>query len=872
MKKKLLSALLLFPAIIGYSQYQDHIWYFGNSTAGLSFDANNVPSGLNNKYTPFGAEGCFVATNPNTGELMFYTSGNTIINKNHVPMQNGVLTFPAPAPVPQPANGPFNSSVNGSQSVAVIEKPNSVVNNECGKFLYFINDANEWGSSGKPGSLYVGEIDMNANGGLGSVTQQPVRIFSNEFTESMIVVARPDNQGAWIILSSVVTNNLEVYQVTATGTVDTTPVSSFAIPGVNWAATWGTQNAAQSNQLIGSMIYHQGTGKFALAQSYGSIYQLYIGDFNSTTGTLSNITLRETFGNASSLYTAYSMEFSPSGNWLYNSIAANTAAAGALRAYNMLTNTDIGNLNGAGGWPGLSYIGLKAGPDGRLWVNTNNYGTDPLPARVVRSTFDIENPVALGFVSFPLAVNTYSYRFPDFLSLIPPPIATDDQEVIINCTDTTVTTTVLVNDTNASGGNLFVSNIVDTPLHGTAILTGNQISYTLNDISFVGTDTVSYLIRSDVSCMAPGKISKLLVHVNQCPRDFGDAPESYQTSVAANGPGHNVGSNVYLGAVAPDVDTNGLFSADALGDNGDGSNDEDGVSSFPAIQGGTTTSVTNYSVTVAVNNTSGLPASLCAWIDWDGNGQFDTSESVATIIPDGGTSATLTWPSATLSGANGSTGTYARFRISTDTVRNLVPYGAVEDGEVEDYLIPFTTPLPLILTSFEATQAGNTALLTWETASEQNSDHFVVERSKENKKWNEIGRVKASGNTNRTTNYNYKDGLPFDGNNYYRLRMVDKDGSAKLSQVRMLVFKGTTNNLQIVPNPTRNEASIVFNSAPQGNIAVKIVNQYGQVVLVRQVANAGRIYKLDLAGLAQGMYVVIIQGEGLSEQIKLTIR
>jgi hypothetical protein len=114
MKQKLLSALLLFAASYAHAQYQDHIWYFGNSTAGLSFDANNIPSSLNNKYTPFGAEGCFVATNPNTGALMFYTSGNTIINKNHVPMQNGSLVFPAPAPVVQPASGPFNSSVKWS--------------------------------------------------------------------------------------------------------------------------------------------------------------------------------------------------------------------------------------------------------------------------------------------------------------------------------------------------------------------------------------------------------------------------------------------------------------------------------------------------------------------------------------------------------------------------------------------------------------------------------------------------------------------------------------------------------------------------------------------------------------------------------------
>lgn len=867
MRQTLLS-LLLFVSVAAHAQYQDHIWYFGNSTAGMSFNTSNVPSSLNNKYTPFGAEGCFVATNPTTGELMFYTSGNTIINKNHVPMQSGTLVFPAPAPIVQPGNGPFNSSVNGAQSVAVIEKPNSVVNNTCGTYLYFINDANEWGASGKPGSLYVGQIDMNANAGLGSVTQQPVRLKSNAFTESMLVVVRPDNQGAWIILSSILTNSIEVYAVTDTG-VNLTPVSSFVVPGVNWPATWGTQNAAQARQLIGSMAYHQATGKFALAQSYGDRYELYIGDFNSTTGALSNVTLRETFG-APNAFTAYGTEFSPSGNWLYNSIAALTVGAGAIRAYNMQTNTDIGNINGTGGWPGLMYNGLKAGPDGRLWINTNNYGTDPTPARVVRSTFNIENPIAQGFVSFPLPVNTFSYRFPDFLSLVPAPFALNDQETIINCTDTTVTVDVLINDTSA--GNLFVDHIVDTPLHGTVQLTGNQVTYTLTDLSFVGTDTVSYLIRSDVSCLSPGKESRLLVHVTQCPRDYGDAPSSYQTNIVSNGAAHNVVPGLNLGALAPDVDTNGLMSSDAQGDNTDGTNDEDGISSFPVIAGGSSTTITNYAVTVSVHNATGASASLCGWIDWNTNGQFDAAESVSVIVPDGATSATLTWPAATLSGTSGTAGTFARFRISTDTVKNKFPTGVVEDGEVEDYSISFITPLPVTLTSFDARKAGASVLLVWETANEYDGDHFVIEKSGDARTWMEVGQVDAAGKSTPKAQYNYKDNKPFSGVSYYRLRMIDKGGRAELSAVRVIDFSKATGSVYIVPNPAHNEASLIFAGQLKESITVRVMNQLGQVVATHTISGTDHTYKLDLSGMTRGLYIVEVQGKSIQEQIKLTVR
>lgn len=864
MKQALLS-LLLLASLSGYGQYQDHIWYFGNSTAGLSFNASNIPSGLNNKYTPFGAEGCFVATNPTTGELMFYTSGNTIINKNHVPMQNGTLVFPAPAPIPQPANGPFNSSVNGAQSVAVIEKPNAVANGDCGKYFYFINDANEWGGSGKPGSLYIGEIDMNANSGLGSVTQQPVRRKTNAFTESMLAIVRPDNQGAWIILSNILTNSLEVYAVTDTG-VNMTPVSSFVIPGVNWPATWGTQNAAQYAQLIGSMAYNQPTGKFALAQSYGNRYELYIGDFNSATGALSGVTLRETFTTPGT-FIAYGTEFSPSGNWLYNSIAAQAAGAGAVRAYNMQTSTDIGNINGAGGWAGLMYNGLKAGPDGRLWVNTNNYGSDGIPARVVRSTFNIENPVALGFVSFALPVNTFSYRFPDFLSLVPPPFAVDDQEVIINCTDTTVTTSVLNND--SSSANLFVDHIVDTPLHGTIQLTGNQVSYTLSDLSFVGTDTVSYLVRSNVSCLSPGKVSRLLVHVTQCPRDYGDAPNSYQTSIASNGAAHNVVAGLHLGPLAPDVDTNGLISANASGDNSVGTNDEDGVASFPVIAGGSAMTITNYAVTVSVSNTSGASASLCGWIDWNVDGQFDSSESISTIVPDGGTSAALTWPSATLSGPSGSAGTFARFRISTDTVRSRFPNGVVEDGEVEDYYVAFTTPLPLTLASFEARKTGTTALLTWETTNEQHITHFNAERSSDGTLWNLIDRMEAAGTSTTGRRYELTDVHPLKGNNYYRLAVVATDGSSKLGPVRSLSFGSDAGAVTVVPNPAHSTAAVLFGIPAKEELTLKLLNSFGQLVATHTVPNGSSSYLLSLEKLARGVYYLNI--EGATEQVHLRL-
>ncbi|SEI50915.1 Por secretion system C-terminal sorting domain-containing protein [Dyadobacter sp. SG02] len=832
------------------AQFENHIWYFGNSKAGLSFNTvTKVPTALNNKYTPFGAEGCFVATNPNTGELLFYTSGNTIINKNHVPMQNGNLVFPAPAPIVQPNDGPFNTSVNGAQSVAVIEKPNAVANGECGTYFYFINDANEFGSSGKPGSIYVGQIDMNANGGLGAVTQQPVRVFSNRFTESMYVVARPDNQGAWMILNSVISNSIEVYSISAAGAISPTPVSVYAIPGENWAATWGTQNAAKYRQLIGSMAYHPKTGKFAMAQSYGDYYQLYVADFNASTGILSNVSLKENFG-APNIYTAYGLEFSPSGKWLYNSIASNTVGAGAIRAFNMLTNTDLGNINTAGGYSGLLYNGLKAGPDGRLWVNVNNYGTDNAN-RVLRSNFNIENPV-LGnnFNSFPLPVNSFSYRFPDFLSLPQSPDAIDDvASSMINCQQQTTSTQVLSNDISNGAGNLYVERLVRTPEHGTAQVVGGAIEYTLTDLNFAGTDTITYLVRSDASCLAAGSIGTLVIPVTQCPRDYGDAPDSYQTSISANGASHNVVPDLNLGTNAPDIDADGVPDTNANGDNNSGSDDEDGVPLFPEILGGNTAEITNYTVEVSVNNTLAATANLCGWIDWNSNGTFDSGEGSCSTAGPGAKTITLTWPSATLSGGVGTQGVFARFRITTDALTSSNASGVASNGEVEDYFIRFRTPLPVKLIGFDAARHENTALLRWKTTEELASDRFEIERSANGNKWTKIGTVASHGTTTETQQYSFTDMAPLEGQNLYRLKMLDLDRTFAFSKIVYVQFD---HNQFAYPNPATEKLEISGSAKVQ---SIKITDVNGRVVLVKLSEPDTPI---DISKLQAGIYIVQI--------------
>ncbi|RVU85720.1 DUF11 domain-containing protein [Leucothrix sargassi] len=165
-------------------------------------------------------------------------------------------------------------------------------------------------------------------------------------------------------------------------------------------------------------------------------------------------------------------------------------------------------------------------------------------------------------------------------------------------------------------------------------------------------------------------------------QDYGDAPNSYRTTLLSDGARHDIINGVYLGNAQPDIDVDGQPSVAASADGAD----EDGVSSFNSL----TTSDRIYSVSARVNNDTVDQATLIAWIDFDRNGSFDADEAAIRTIPAGTNAAnfTLNWSNIPLDIAAGDT--FVRLRVTTDSLNNREPFGAKLDGEVEDYPITIT--------------------------------------------------------------------------------------------------------------------------------------------------------------------------------------
>ena len=150
--------------------------------------------------------------------------------------------------------------------------------------------------------------------------------------------------------------------------------------------------------------------------------------------------------------------------------------------------------------------------------------------------------------------------------------------------------------------------------------------------------------------------------------DFGDAPDSYGTTLAANGARHGISAGVYLGNGVTS-ESNGKPGTAATGDGAD-----DGVQFTSALTAGETATV---EVTAA---TQGY---LNAWMDFDGDGTFDGNDEQ--IFEDARMATGVNRLSFRIPATATATDSYARFRFNT---RGLLPYyGPAQDGEVEDYKV-----------------------------------------------------------------------------------------------------------------------------------------------------------------------------------------
>jgi hypothetical protein len=165
--------------------------------------------------------------------------------------------------------------------------------------------------------------------------------------------------------------------------------------------------------------------------------------------------------------------------------------------------------------------------------------------------------------------------------------------------------------------------------------------------------------------------------------------------------------------------------------------------------------------------------------------------------------------------------------------------------------------LPIELTQFNAVLSDisdNTIKLSWETASELNAGTFVIERANEHLNFDSIAKVKASGNSVVILSYSYFDTPDWIGQLYYRLRMIDLDGSFTYSDIVSIETRGNL-PISLVDN------LLQYSGSAESRLVV--CSTLGRVVYEATV-NAG--YQVDLGFLRPGIYFVTVQNSTLESR------
>ncbi|HKZ68345.1 MAG TPA: PQQ-dependent sugar dehydrogenase, partial [Chitinophagaceae bacterium] len=182
--------------------------------------------------------------------------------------------------------------------------------------------------------------------------------------------------------------------------------------------------------------------------------------------------------------------------------------------------------------------------------------------------------------------------------------------------------------------------------------------------------------------------------------------------------------------------------------------------------------------------------------------------------------------------------------------------------------------LPVELVYFKGSLQNNSTFLQWETTSENNTSHFVVERSIDGRNFESIGRVTASGNSTIARQYSHIDNEVANLSStviYYRLKMVDTDDKHKYSATITIYLADITNRIIISPNPATDETKIMITATVNGKAQWKLMDNSGRVVMQNaiHIKKGSNKLTINIGSLSSGLYYLNIAGAGIDQNMKI---
>lgn len=316
-----------------FSQFEASNWYFGTN-AGITFDKYNGPAAVLNGQLnqPEGN----ATISDSLGNLLFYTDGQAVWNRNHELMQNG--------------DGILGQNISAQSSI-IVKQPNNAS-------IYYLFTISDWQNTS--GSFRYSIVDMNLDNGLGGVDSLSKNILlSNRPREQISAVYHKNCIDVWILTHDKNSSIFRAYLLTSKG-LDTNAILSNVGMSYVGENRYGTLKFSPDGSKLSSVL--GGSNTLETVEIY---------NFDVSTGIVSNpLTIQSSNTNSN----AYSSEFSPNGNILYvtafndsfiHQFDLSSGAASIISSTRR--NIAIGTKIKAG---------LQLGPDQKIYVS--QYGQQQL--------------------------------------------------------------------------------------------------------------------------------------------------------------------------------------------------------------------------------------------------------------------------------------------------------------------------------------------------------------------------------------------------------------------------------------------------------------------------------------------------------------
>jgi len=294
MKVSIVVVGMLFYPLFSYCQKQAAIWYFGDG-AGLNFREGS-PSPIFDGQL-FTREGSAVISDED-GNLLFYTDGVTVWDKNHTPMPSG-----------EGLKGSFTST----QSALIVPQPGS------DRYFYIFTTAYQAEADGLNYSL----VDITLNNGGGDVVLKNQQLYTPT-TEKLAAAFHANGRDVWVVTHRWESDEFYTYLITADGLQEEPVISKAGI-----RHEYGSSNERAS----GPMKISPKGDKLALLIVGLNVVEVF--DFSTITGTVANPIHITGF---EALPYIYGLEFSPNGRYIYVSEHGNAEEKSKLFRFNLSSN------------------------------------------------------------------------------------------------------------------------------------------------------------------------------------------------------------------------------------------------------------------------------------------------------------------------------------------------------------------------------------------------------------------------------------------------------------------------------------------------------------------------------------------------------